>query len=114
MKTPHEVLQEVKVAGLRTLEEERKWAELKRQCQSPAVLGLTWFGILLFISLIGALWLYGHPGDWKGLPFVPFATLLLMAPGVIVAYRRRQNALLRIIEIEAPRLFQKLKDEKIA
>lgn len=114
MKTTDEVLLEVKVARLRTQEEEKKWAELKRQCQSPAVLIFTWFGIFLFLSLIGGLWLRSHPGDWKGLPFVPFATLLLMAPGVIFAYRRRQNALLKIIEIEAPQLFQKLKDEKIA
>lgn len=114
MKTAHEVLHEVKVTGLRTLEEERKWAELKRQCRSPAVLGFTWFGILLFMSLIGALWLRGHPGDWKGLPFVPFATLLLMAPAVFVLYRKRHEAMLRVIEAEAPQLFQKLKDEKIA
>jgi hypothetical protein len=114
MKTPHEVLQEVKVAGLRTLEEERKWAELKRQCQSPTVLVFTWFGMFLLLSLIGALWSRSHSGDWKGLPFMPLATLLLMAPGVFIGYHRRQKALMKIIEIEAPQLFRKLKDENIA
>jgi hypothetical protein len=114
MKTAHEVLQEVKIAGLRTQEEERKWAERKRQCQSPAVLGFTWFGILLFVSLISALWLRGHPSDWTGLPFVPFTTLLLMAPAVFILYRKRHEAILRIIEVETPQLFEKLKDAKIA
>jgi hypothetical protein len=45
---------------------------------------------------------------------MPFAVLLIMTPGVILAYQRRQKALMKIIEMEAPQLFQKLKDEKIA
>lgn len=114
MKAAHQVLQDVKAAGLRTQEEERKWAELKRQCQSPAVLGFTWFGVVLFVSLIGALWLRSHPGDWRGLPFVPLATLLILAPGVFLLYRKRHEAILKIIETEAPQLHQKLKNEKIA
>ena len=114
MKTAQEILFEGKVARESAEKEKRKWAELKRQCQSPAVLVFTWFGILLVLSLIGAQWLRSHPGDWKGLPFAPFATLLFMAPGIFAGYQRRQKALMRIIEIEAPQLFQKLKHEGIA
>lgn len=113
MKTAHEVLQEAKAAGLRKLEEENKLAELKRQCQSPAVFGFTWFGMLLLMTLISALWMRGHPGDWKGLPFVPFVTMLLVAPAVFILYRKRHEAMLRIIEVEAPQLFQKLKGVKM-
>ena len=114
MKTTHEVLHDVNAARLRSEDEERKWIQLRRECQSPAVLGFTWLGIFLVTSLISALWLRSHPGDWKGLPFALFAAVLVMAPGVLVTYRRKQKALLRIIESEAPRLFQKVKTQGIA
>jgi hypothetical protein len=113
MKTTHEVLHDMNVARLRSEDEERKWTQLRRECQSPAVLGFTWLGILLVTFLIGVLWLRNHPGDWKGLPLALFSTVLVTAPGVLLAYQRKQKVLLKIIESEAPQLFQKLKTKGI-
>ena len=112
MKTAHEVLHDINVAELRAEDEERKWTQLRRECQSPAVLGFTWLGVFIIMSLIGSLWLRGHTGDWKGLPFA-FLPVLVMVPGVIIAYQRKQKALLKIIESDAPQLFQKLKSKGV-
>jgi hypothetical protein len=113
MKTAPQVLHNINVAHLRAEDEEKKWTHLRRECQSPAVLGLTWLGIFLVISLICSLWLKGHPDDWKGLPFAFFLPVLAMAPGVIIAHQRKQKALLKIIESDAPQLFQKLKTKGV-
>jgi hypothetical protein len=45
---------------------------------------------------------------------MPVATLLLTLPPLFVMRQRREKALLKIIETEAPQLFKKLKDEGIA
>ena len=114
MKTAHEILQEETIARLSSQEDERRWLRLRRECQSPAVLGFTWLGMFILMSLIGALFLVRHPGHWDSQLVGLFAPVLVMAPGVMVAYQRKQKALLKIIESEAPQLFQKLKTKCIA
>lgn len=109
MKTAHEVLHDINVAHLRAEDEERKWTQLRRECQSPAVLGFTWLAVFLVTFLICSLWLRDHPADWKRLPFAFYLPVLIMAPGVLIAHKRKQKALVKIIESEAPELFQKLK-----
>jgi hypothetical protein len=114
MKTAHEILQEENMARLSAQEEERRWIRLRRECQSPAILGFTWLGVFLFMSLIAALWVVRAPGHWDRSLVGMFSPVLIMAPGVVLAYQRKQKALLKIIESEAPQLFQKLKTKGIA
>jgi hypothetical protein len=113
MKNSHEVLYDLEISRLQNQDKEKKWTELRREYCSPAVLGFTWLGVLCFMSLIATLQLRNHPGDWEGLPML-FAPVVMMAPGVIVAFQRKLRALLKIIEAEAPQLFQKLKTKGIA
>jgi hypothetical protein len=111
MVTPQQVLFDLNVARFRAEEEERKWIKLRRECQAPAILGITWIGGLLVICVIAML--KSHPGDWKDLAAL-FTPVLLMAPGVMMAYRRKQMALMKIIDAEAPELAKKLKIKGIA
>jgi hypothetical protein len=113
MSTAHEVLHELKMARVRSEEEERKWAERRRQCRSPDVLWPVWGGMFLLVCVLGMLWVRNHPGDWRALPYTPAATLLIMLPAIVFMWRRREKALLEIVATEAPQLFQKLKEEGI-
>jgi len=114
MKTTHEILHELNVARRISSEDERRWTRLRRECQSPAVLGFTWLGVVIVMSLIVGLWLSRHPGHWDGAPVSLFVPVLVMAPGVMIAFHRKQKALLKIIESESPQLFKKLKTKGIA
>lgn len=111
MITPQQVLFDSNVARFRAEQEERKWIKLRRECQAPVILGITWIGGLLVVCLIALL--KNHPDDWKELAAL-FAPLLLMAPGVIMVYQRKQKALMKIIDAEAPELAKKLKIKGIA
>ena len=114
MKTTNQILHDMNVARLSSEDEEIKWTQLRRECQSPAVLGFTWLGVFVIMSLTGVLWLKRHPGDWEGLPLELFATVLVMGLGVLIAFQRKQKALMKVIEVEAPQLFQKLRTKGIA
>lgn len=106
MTTPQQVLFDLNVARLRAEEEERKWIKLRRDCQAPAVLGITWVSGILIMCIVGMLTI--HRNDWKGI-LALFAPVLLMAPGVMMAYQRKQKALMELIDAEAPELSRKLK-----
>ena len=114
MKTTHEVLQEITTARLRSNEADRKWAKLRRDCQSPAVLGYTWLGFLVIVVLLVWPTLKDLPPHWIDLPLGLLTTLMIAATGVVTAFRKRQKAMLEIIATEAPQLLQRLKDENIA
>jgi hypothetical protein len=110
MTTPQQVLFDLNVARLRAEEEERKWTRLRRECQAPTILGITFGCVLLILFIVGMLKNYST--DWKDLAAL-FTPVLLMAPGVMVAYQRKQRALIAIIAAEAPELSRKLKTNGI-
>ena len=116
MKTAHEVLQEEQTARLEREAGERKWAELARRWRTRAPWrarfwsSLTGLGMVLVLLLRPSL----H-GDVLSICILSAGLLLFC----VIWYaadqqRKKEMALLAIIEQEAPQLFQKLKDEKIA
>ncbi|HEY4247742.1 MAG TPA: hypothetical protein VGM64_12860 [Lacunisphaera sp.] len=111
MTTPQQVLFDLNVARRRAEEEEQKWIKLRRECQAPAVLGITWVIGFLLLCIIGMLEI--RAGDWKDC-FALFAPAMFMACGVMMAFQRKQKALMKVIEAEAPELSMKLKIKGIA
>ncbi|MEO6995143.1 MAG: hypothetical protein ABI273_16165 [Lacunisphaera sp.] len=112
MTTPQQVLFDLNVVRLRADDEERNWTRLRRDCQLPAILGITGVVGLLVLCVIGMRMLKIHPGDWKDLAAL-FTPGLLMALGVVMAYQRKQKALMKLIDAEAPELSKKLKTKGI-
>ena len=64
---------------------------------------------LVIFALMG-----NQTGDYRGVFVVGGVFIAVVVPARIWSLRRREKALLALIEAEAPDLFQRLKDEGIA
>ena len=122
MSTAHEVLSEVKAARLRSdgedLKNSAQWQKLVARCRSTrhtklmllimSGLTLAWFGFVLVV-LFEAPDLYSQfrpflfPSVCVGFALISAMTLL----------RQRSDALVDLIQLAAPELYEKLKDEGV-
>jgi hypothetical protein len=95
---------------------EERWKSFRRESQPPAWLTLAWGLTFILCSVVLPYWaVYHRPED------VGRIMLWLVIPSTVVGYyfcyswlNCRQRMLLRILEEEAPALYQKVKNEKIA
>lgn len=115
MKTAQELLADDALFQLHREEEKRKLAALVSRCRTPR--GQMPFVAQLIISgaLIAVFVAVGNQtGDYRGVYLVCGLFFTIAVPSYIWSFRRREKALLALIEAEAPALFQRLKDETIA
>lgn len=110
MKPAAEILFENETRRLQCEAEEREWRKLVAAARAPvwvfALTALAWIGIFAMIAYaeLGARWS----------PFYALGLFLLMALGNWWAMmKRRDVALGKIIEREAPRLADKLRQERV-
>jgi hypothetical protein len=115
MKTADEVLADDSIVRMHREEEERTWMTLVKRCRTPR--GQTPFlaQFIMSIALIAVFAFIGHQtGDYRGIYIVAGVFLLICVPVHLWNLRGRDKALFAMIEQEAPQLYRRLKDEKIA
>jgi hypothetical protein len=115
MKTAHEVLADDAVFRMHREEEERRLAALLSRCRSPRwqmplVAQLIMSAVFVSIFVVVGK----QTGDYRGVYVVCGVFFTIGVPAHIWSLRRREKALLALIQAEAPVLFQRLKDETIA
>jgi hypothetical protein len=116
MKTAQEVLQEERAVRIQREARDGKWAELAKRWRSPySWHARVWSSSLMFLVAVIPLVRPVFHGDVLSICILA-AALLLFCVLLYAAdqQKRKETALLAIIEQEAPQLFQKLEDEKIA
>jgi hypothetical protein len=115
MKTAHEVLAEDAVFRLHREEEERRLEALVSRCRTPRGRMPFVAQLIMSAALIAVFAVVGNQtGDYRGVYVVCGVFFALAVPSHIWSLRRKEKALLALIETEAPALFQRLKDETIA
>ena len=115
MKTAQEVLAEDTLSRLTREAEERRLAALvsrvrRPRGQLPFVAQLVSFAAAIVLFTILGI----QTGDYRGVYVVCGMFFAFAVPSRLWILRRREQALLALIEAEAPGLFQRLKDENIA
>lgn len=68
----------------------------------------------MFLVLVGYFRFAGQPGDYRGITVVTALFLFYCVPAYVASQRRREKALLAIVEQEAPELYRKLQHEGAA
>jgi len=115
MKTAQEVLADEMNARSHREVEEQKWATLVSRCRTPR--GQIPF-LAQFVLSIGLLALFAtigrQTGDYRGTNIVLGMFFFICVPMHLWNLRRRERALFVLIAQEAPQLYRRLKDEKIA
>ena len=114
MKTASEVLLEEATARTQRAATEKKWADLVSQCRAPKWRSPFWFQSALFLVFLGYFRFASPPGDYRGIAVITAMFLLYGVPSYVMSQRRREKALLAIIEQEAPQLYRKLQHEGVA
>lgn len=115
MKTAQEVLAENTLSRLHREAEEKRLAALVNRVrpprgQVPFVAQLVAFAAVLVIFAV----MGNQTGDYRGVYVVSGVFFAAAVPARLWSLRRREKALLALIEAEAPDLFQRLKDKNIA
>ncbi|MEN9634235.1 MAG: hypothetical protein RL077_2639 [Verrucomicrobiota bacterium] len=93
---------------------EKKWAELVSRCRAPRWGAPFWYQSAIFLVLLGYFRFASQPGDYRGVMVVTAIYLICCVPSYVVSQRKREKALLAMIEREAPELYRKLQHEDIA
>ena len=115
MKTAHEVLADEMIARSHREEEERKWTTQVSRCRTPRGQMPFLAQFILSIGLLAAFAVIGRQtGDYRGTYIVLAAFFLICVPMHLWNLRRKERALFVMIAQEAPQLYRRLKDEKIA
>src|SRR4051812_18994634 len=113
MKTAHEVLADDALLRLRREEEEKRLATLVSRCRTPRGQMPFIAQLILSAATIAIFVIVGNQtGDYRGVYVGVFFAIVMLS--YTWSVRRKQKAWLALIEAEAPDLFQRLKDEKIA
>jgi hypothetical protein len=108
MDTSHEILQEAKAALIRIKEKESQWTGLKGWARAPGKIG-----ILLFICALFVLSdVLDHASNSKSRLLWSIIFLLWLSL-LLIRQQRKNKRLLKIIQNEAPELYQNLKDKDV-
>lgn len=105
MDTSHEILQEAKATLIRIKEKESQWTGLKGWAGAPGAIG-----IVLFIYALYMLCLSPSRFIDSKLWFILFLSFISL---LLIRQQRKNKRLLKIIQNEAPELYQNLKDKDV-
>jgi hypothetical protein len=115
MKTAYEILADDTIDRRQLEAKERAWAALVRDCRVPRGRMPFLAQMVMSVALIAVFAVtVRQTGDYRGLYLVSGAFLLIALPMHFWQLRKREKALLAMIEQEAPELHRRLKVEKIA
>ena len=114
MNTAHQILTETTLARERREIERRMWSELLRARETQSVLALVWLGMFGLFALFGGVFMSSRAADILLIYSTSVAFLAITSPILFAGRRRKEKALLAIIAQEAPQLFKRLHDEKVA
>lgn len=115
MKTAHELLADETLARLHPDEEERKWETLVRRCRTSRRQMPFLAQIIMTLALLAVFAGIGRQtGDYRGIYVVTGVFLFIGVPVRLWNLRKREQALLAMIALEAPPLYRRLRDEGIA
>ena len=111
MNTDH-VIKDARAAQESREAAAQTWINFVRDCRTARWMTATWLGVFALCPLMGALFVSSRP-ELRLVYFPPVAFLALTSPILFLAQRRREEALLRMVAMEAPILTQKLQAEGI-
>ena len=114
MKSAQDILADEAITRLRLAEEEKEWDKLVRRCRYPRGLVPLAAQVTLGTVLVVVFGLISAPGDHRYTYIVAGALLFFSVPMHIFYLRRRERALLTIVQQHAPDLYARLKREDIA
>ncbi len=113
MKSAHEILAHETALRAQRENGEQAWTLLSAAFRGSRWLGLgpIWMQPLIFVLLLPLILNIGEPDDFRALHYFAIWSLLLTVIQTYATQRRREKALRRIIEQEAPELHQKLAEK---
>lgn len=113
MKSPQEILLEVKTVQLQQAQAEKQWSDIIRNCRTPiwpGAVGLVTWSFLMAVIFFSS----SQDSSFKTSNSLSYIFLFSGLTQIFVVFRKREQGLLAAIQREAPQLYQKLKRESAA
>lgn len=114
MKPAHEIILDETIIRSQREGAECRRAELVAQTRLPRGYAPFWYQVAMLPVLSGYFLYVSQPGDYRGLLVIFVVFAVFSVPCHILHLRKREKALLALVELEAPELYQKLQRDQIA